>query len=531
MSETNQEEVLQNEDNIEYNENDLHIDQNHEEDIEAHADGENIINPESLEQEHNNQEEEENQHLDQKNEEEDFHHEEQNGNEEKDFQQEHEEQEQEQEHVEQDLGNEGQEPEHEEQELEHEGQEFEHEEQELEHEEQELEHEEQELEHEEQELEQEEQAQEEVQEEAIPVIKTQKDITEMSVKELRTELDKAISQLDFVKAQSIQEEIESRSTQDHSQFLDEYAQKFAKECKKAARNHYKEKNSLQESFTSDEIAERENMKNGFQELKSLHIDQLQKLENDLFNIYKEKMKEPIVAYDDLIERAKKTARRGDFSSAQDFQTQADYAKRDEEQKREELFKKEYKARMTALLDRQSQEISDFAFKSNNSLNKLLKSRDDHMERENEKFKREMNRIYRKTCDTITHSRYNPRDPKQQSIDPKVKPSLLNRIEDTYNDLLVKFGIQSEEGAKKPKMIAPNIRPESKMSARMQSRVEMRETEKKKKEDEHYSRSNSKMSSRAASRNGSKQASPRQSPRSNYGNNNNSRRSVLSPSKF
>lgn len=275
------------------------------------------------------------------------------------------------------------------------------------------------------------------------------------------------------------------------------------------------------------------MKDGFQELKNRHIDQLQQLEDDLFTTYKEKMKKPIAAYVVLIERAQKTAKRGDFSSAQDYQHQAEFAKADEEKKREDLFKEEYKARMSALLDKQSQEIADFEFKSNNAIHKVLKNRDEKLEEENESFKRKMNCLYRKTCGEITHSRYNPRDPKQQAIDPKVKPSLLNRIEDTYNDLLVKYGIQTDENAKKPKMIAPNIRPESKMSARMQSRVEMRETEKRKKEDEHYSRSNSRMSSsRSASRNGSKPVSPKQSPRSNHGNNNNNtRRSVLSPSKF
>lgn len=513
MSETNLEEAQQNENNFEYNENELQIDQNHEEDAEVPGDGEKIINPEEeelpqtetneinqedLNQQYANQEEE-NQFHDQNNEEEN--------------------------------GNEQPELEHEEQELEHEEQYQENEDQNQQFENDEQD---QELENEEQQNEEQKFDNEEEEQDDSPMIineNREKDITEMSIQELRAELEKSISQLDFVRAQSIQEEIDGRSTQNHSQFLDDMANKFASDCNKIARKHYKLKNSLQEKYTKEEIIERTNMNDGFQELKSFHIDQLQKLENDLFNIYKERMKKPIATYDELIERAKLTAKRGDFSTAQDYQLQAQYAKEDEEKKREDLFKEEYKARMSALLDKQSQELTDFGISSNTAINKLLKIRDEKLDDENERFKREMNRLYRKTCDAITHSRYNPRDPKQQAIDPKVKPSLLNRIEDTYNELLVKFGIQSEENSKKPKLIAPNIRPESKMSIRMQSRVEMRETEKKKKDEETFSRSNSKMSSRAASRSASKQTSPKQNGKTNYNNNNNTRRSVLSPSKF
>lgn len=529
MSEIDQEPVPQDENNFEYNENEMQNDQNHEEDIENQEDELNNLNAEEevaqaegneANQEENNQQyfaeeertnefnhahEEEEDHLE--NPENDYEHQEggdqlENEPEQHDFQPE--------EHVEL-----------EEEEQEHESEHVD--EHADEHADEQID------EHANEQID--EQVDEQIDENANE--NGEKDISEMTNEELRRELEDSISQLDFVRAQSIQDEIKNRSTQNHSQLLDEYAQKFTDACNEILQQHHKEKRRLQKKYLKTEIKEREMMSDGFNELKKSHIDQLQKLENDLFNVYKDRMTKPIAAYDELIERAKNTARRGDFSSAQDYQHQAAFAKADEEKKREDLFKEDYKAKMTALLDKQTQEISDFAVRSNNAINKLLKTRDEDIADENERFKRAMNRKYRETCDSITHSRYNPRDPTKRAIDPKAKPSLLNIIEDTYNFLLVKFGLQTEGNSQKPRLIAPNIRPESKMSVRMQSRVENRESEKKKKDEEQLNKARARNSSRSASRSGSKQTSPNKttSPRSNYSNTNNSRRSPFSPSKL
>ncbi|OHT17608.1 hypothetical protein TRFO_00866 [Tritrichomonas foetus] len=331
-----------------------------------------------------------------------------------------------------------------------------------------------------------------------------------TIESLREKQAEAINNLDFTLAQQIQQRIDDLANDNHTQFIEEYSINFGELCAKIARTHFRDRKRINQAYLKKEIAERTKMSEGFQELKKKHIGELQDLENALFSLYKERMTKPYTAHDTLIDRAKLTARRGDFIKAQEYQDQAEESKLEEEQKREELFKEVYKSRMNALLDKQSQEISEYGVQANVSLDKIMKEKANKISEENDKFRRNLAREYKKTCDFVTHSRYDAKHPEQQTIEPRLKPAMLNRLEDAYNDVLVKYGLESPEAGKKPKMIVPNLRPESQMSLRMQSRVESRENERKKKDEEL--RTSSKMSSRNASRQGSKLNSPKSSPR-------------------
>lgn len=329
-----------------------------------------------------------------------------------------------------------------------------------------------------------------------------------TVETLKEKQNEAIENLNFQLAGELQAQIEALSNDTSLSKIEDYKSQLTDVLTKCAKRNRQKRAKMLREWHAKELEERIKMNDSLDELKQQHLLELKAVEEKLFEVYKERMTKPIALYDELIERAKLTAKRCEFQQAQEFQDQADAARAAEEDKREELFKEVYKSRMKAVLEKQRSEILKLTADHSVSLEKVLKGREEDIHEREKAFKREMIKEYKRIVDTVTRAKYDPKKATQNLINRTLVPELLNELEDEYNNLMVKFGLESVEVMKKPKLIAPGVRPESQMSLRMQSRCETRETEKKKKDEERVSR----MSERATSKQSSRSPS-QQSPRS------------------
>lgn len=362
---------------------------------------------------------------------------------------------------------------------------------------------------------------------------------------LKQQIQDLIEDLDFQGAQELQEQIDQLEKDTHSQVVDDYAQQFLDSCEDIASHHFAKRNRLIRRFTKKEIDVRTKMDNDFTKLKSDHITDLMKLEKRLFESYKNMMSKPISAYDEMIQRAKSTAKLGDFSKAQEYQEQAEKIQINEELKRETQFKETiYKPAMNALLDTQSQQISEFTLSARLSIDDIIKKRSNEIVNENEDFRRKLNRLYRRSCDEVSRCKRDAVnntmkttkkvDDNKSSVtqnvmylDQKLKSILLNKLEDTFTEILAKYGIQQPESAQKPKLIVSTHKPGATLSLRMQSRLESRESERKDRDEKAQM-----ASSRAASRTYSRQSDYRQpqSPKSASKSKNNTNKPPKSPQR-
>ena len=333
-----------------------------------------------------------------------------------------------------------------------------------------------------------------------------------TVETLKEKQHEAIENLDFQYARELQAQIDALSSDNSLSKIDEYKKQLTDSLTKCARTNRRLRTEMLQKLHSEELEERIHFNDALNEMKQVHLREMKALEEKLFLLYKETMMKPIALYDELIERAKLTAMRCEFQKAQDYQDQADAAKEAEEHNREEIFKEVYKSRMGQIFERHKGELRDLTAQFNLAVETVQKRREEAIQDRAKAYRREMQKAYQKVVDTITRAKYNPRKAKQTLVNRKMLPELLNEIEDEYKQQLVKWGLEEVEVGKKPKLLAPGVRPESQMSLRMQSRLENRENEKKKRDEERISR----MSERAASKQGSRspsQQSPNRSPQS------------------
>ena len=333
-----------------------------------------------------------------------------------------------------------------------------------------------------------------------------------TVETLKEKQHEAIENLDFQYARELQAQIDALSSDNSLSKIDEYKKQLTDSLTKCARTNRRLRAEMLQKLHSEELEERIRFNDALNEMKQAHLREMKALEEKLFLLYKETMMKPIALYDELIERAKLTAMRCEFQKAQDFQDQADAAKEAEEHNREEIFKEVYKSRMGQIFERHKGELRDLTAQFNLAVETVQKRREEAIQDRAKAYRREMQKAYQKVVDTITRAKYNPRKAKQTLVNRKMLPELLNEIEDEYKQQLVKWGLEEVEVGKKPKLLAPGVRPESQMSLRMQSRLENRENEKKKRDEERISR----MSERAASKQGSRspsQQSPNRLPQS------------------
>ena len=328
-----------------------------------------------------------------------------------------------------------------------------------------------------------------------------------TVESLKEQQQAAIEALDFSLAREIQTKIDTLSSDSSLNKIDQYKAQLTDSLTKCARQNRRIRAAMLSELHKKELTERLRYNDALAELKETQLQEMKVVEQNLFNLYKERMTKPIALYDELIRRAKLTALQCEFAKAQEYQDQADAAKAAEEQNREDLFREVYKSRMGAIFQKHSAELVKLTDEFNVALGKVQKEREDAIEGRAKAYRRDMQRAYQKVVDTIMRSRYDPKNAKQNVVTRKILPELLNELEDEYKRLLVRFGLEDIEVAKKPKLLAPGVRPESKMSLRMQSRLETRESEKKRRDEERTSR----MSERALSKNSARSPS-QQSPR-------------------
>ncbi|KAH0791384.1 hypothetical protein GPJ56_004739 [Histomonas meleagridis] len=305
-----------------------------------------------------------------------------------------------------------------------------------------------------------------------------------SIDTLKAKQKEAIENLDFHLANQIQQQIDNIKEIESNNFIGSFKTTLTNTCNKIGKKLLIERANTYKEFYGKEVEIRTKLSESFQQLRDTHLKQLTDFEKKMFKEFRQKMEQSIPQYDVLIDRAKLTATRGDFSKAQELQDQANDIKSDEEKRREDFFRGIYNNKMDLLLAHQKEELANLEKRFESELDFLNRSLHTRISQLNAQFKKDLDTEYKKMFDSINKSGYDPRIKGQKGpkVDMNIKPILLNHLEDEYLEIKVKYGLAPRADAK-PKMISLSARPESQMSLRMQSRLKGLETQKKRRDEE------------------------------------------------
>lgn len=299
---------------------------------------------------------------------------------------------------------------------------------------------------------------------------------------LKEELKRKIDELDFEEAAAIQRQIDDLSKGNTTETVQEYLDKLEEQCSQIGRKNIRQRKQLLTKYHNKEVAIRTQYSESFQSLKEKHVRDLKNLENQLFIMYKEKMNKPYATYNELIERAKKTASRAEYEEAKEIQHQAELEKEKERQEREDKFKEVYKAKMNTLLESQKSEIRALGNETQMMVERVEKKRLVKLAKANMLFKKDMSRVYKKFVDAATITKFDARKRNITRVPPELQPTLLNEMEDKYIALQVKYGLLEPELVKKKSLIVSQAPPSSQLPSRLKNRVETREGDRKQKEE-------------------------------------------------
>jgi hypothetical protein len=278
----------------------------------------------------------------------------------------------------------------------------------------------------------------------------------------------AITALDFTLARELQAEIDSLATANTDGQVSDLREGLAEKLNaldsvfRAARRHLK--NSMHQA----EIAERQRLDTAFEDARSRHFSDLSELQERLLGEYMTEMAKPMTEYNRLLGQARANALHADFARAQHHQERADAVKAAETARRKEAYDRNYKAAVIACVKRQQAEIAALAAQGRVTLATFETERTKRLDDQLAKFRKDLARAYKDAVSAVTSPSM-----RREPVDRKFVADCLNGLEDAYQEALVRFGLTAAENVRRPRMLAPGSRVESRLSIRMQSRIENR----------------------------------------------------------
>jgi hypothetical protein len=293
----------------------------------------------------------------------------------------------------------------------------------------------------------------------------------------------AIKDLDFRLAAELQRKIDLCPNESAEIEFARIKTEMVNNLQEKAKQCLERRVSMTKQWHHEEIVLRRTVNDAFEKMKSMHLDALSELRQNLGQTHEEQIGRPYEKFNVLIARAKDLAKRGEFTLAEDLQVEANKAKEEEKERRETAFRETYDVRMTRLLAKEKSELQRLAIDSQGEISMFEKKRSLDFQKLNRDFGQCFAREYKKAVDSVIKARAGRKDQQSGCFPWRDIPALLNSLEDEYLSVLDKYGLQGLSGVKREPLILSPAKADRMLSPRTLSRMEFRGTSRKRKDGE------------------------------------------------
>ena len=266
---------------------------------------------------------------------------------------------------------------------------------------------------------------------------------EETVEDLREKQRIAIQEMNFEYADELQQKITALSEKHGDDGLRMFRAELKKSCEDCASGYAARRRKLLRSFHRQEIAVRRAITDEFVKKQTTHKQQIKNLEESLFAQFKDRMNKPIPVFDEMTQRARQAALRGEFKTAQELRDDARVLQTQELERRREQFEANYKIQINGLLDRQRLELADLTDRMNKGIESVEKKRKAGVEQEVVAFRRQLQKEYQRIVNMVRPQKYDPRDqspPMEVTVTAEMRPVILKDLAATFDEVLKKFGV-------------------------------------------------------------------------------------------
>ena len=266
---------------------------------------------------------------------------------------------------------------------------------------------------------------------------------EETVDELREKQRIAIQEMNFEYADELQQKIAALSERAGDDSLRLIQTEFINICENCAKNYAKDRRQIIRQFYKKEVDVRRAITDEFVKKQEIHKQQIKKLEETLFGDFKDRMNKPIPQFDEMTNRARQAALRGEFKSAQELRDDARVVQTQELERRREQFEASYKIQINGLLDRQRLELADLTDRMTKGIESVDKQRRAAVEQEVIAFRRRLAKEYQGMIGRIRAKKYDPRRQENNEavvVRPEMRPVILKDLAATFDEVLKKYGV-------------------------------------------------------------------------------------------
>ena len=275
---------------------------------------------------------------------------------------------------------------------------------------------------------------------------------EETVEALREKQRIAIQEMNFEYADELQQKITALSEKQGDDSLRIFQAEFQNVCEECAKNYAQGRRKLLRKFYQQEVDVRRSITDEFVAKQQEHKKQIKALEETLFANFKDRMNKPIPQFDEMTNRARQAALRGEFKNAQELRDDARVVQTQELERRREQFEASYKIQINGLLDRQRLELADLTDRMNKGIEAVEKQRKAGVEQEVVAFRRRLTKEYQGMVNKVRAKKYDPRkqdNAGEVTVRPEMRPVILKDLAATFDEVLKKYGVAKVVDDSKP----------------------------------------------------------------------------------